>query len=523
MSIDQEIRENKSPTSATSTSTAEDSTTASSLPGRQSPDSPLSTPSQSPSEYATESDDGVSVVSNTDDTNVSHLKVSSTISSLSHCGQQSPDSRSSTPSQNAIESDDTATAASNLSNDEAAVRPKDLQLRHRLTHRRAVSAPPDRLPTYSFSSVRRDLTKKQKLPAIVRALNADPVDIVTIRRHAISNGGLINNALRRKAWPKLLNVNVFNISKKPAQKYLKAHRDYSQVVLDVDRSLRRFPPGMKDDQRAVLQDQLVDVIMRILVKHKDLHYYQGYHDICVTFLLVVGEDVTFALIDKLSTNHLRDFMDKTMARTNHMLNYLYPIIGRASPQLRQHMEKAELGTIFCLPWLITWYGHVLGDVKHVVRLYDFFLACHPLMPIYLAAALVLYREKSVLECDCDMAMIHCLLSKIPPDLPVEHLISNAGDLYVQYPPDELAQEAQLHYKQSSSIANYNKFIKTCLDQRPDSVLKLTTLTPSQDASRQGGVDMQTTLVKYSVWALSAGLSAAALAVISTAMEMEWFS
>lgn len=48
--------------------------------------------------------------------------------------------------------------------------------------------------------------------------------------------------------------------------------------------------------------------------------------------------------------------------------------------------RAEVGTIFCLSWLITWYGHVLEDTKQTVRLYDFFLASHPLMPIYLAAA-----------------------------------------------------------------------------------------------------------------------------------------
>ncbi len=47
--------------------------------------------------------------------------------------------------------------------------------------------------------------------------------------------------------------------------------------------------------------------------------------------------------------------------------------------------RAEVGTIFALSWLITWFGHVLSDFRHVVRLYDFFLACHPLMPIYFAA------------------------------------------------------------------------------------------------------------------------------------------
>jgi len=32
---------------------------------------------------------------------------------------------------------------------------------------------------------------------------------------------------------------------------------------------------------------------------------QGFHDIVVTFLLVVGEDLTFAIMNKLCQNHLR--------------------------------------------------------------------------------------------------------------------------------------------------------------------------------------------------------------------------
>ena len=55
--------------------------------------------------------------------------------------------------------------------------------------------------------------------------------------------------------------------------------------------------------------------------------------------------------------------------------------------------------------------------------------------------IVLYREEEVLECECDMAMVHHLLSQIPQDLPYETLISRAGDLFVQFPPSELAREA----------------------------------------------------------------------------------
>ena len=48
--------------------------------------------------------------------------------------------------------------------------------------------------------------------------------------------------------------------------------------------------------------------------------------------------------------------------------------------------SSEVGTVFSLSWLITWFGHVLDDIRHIVRLYDFFIANHGLMPIYLAAA-----------------------------------------------------------------------------------------------------------------------------------------
>lgn len=56
--------------------------------------------------------------------------------------------------------------------------------------------------------------------------------------------------------------------------------------------------------------------------------------------------------------------------------------------------------------------------------------------------IVLYREQEVLDCECDMASVHHLLSQIPQDLPYETLISRAGDLFVQFPPSELAREAE---------------------------------------------------------------------------------
>ncbi|XP_071957870.1 TBC1 domain family member 20-like [Antedon mediterranea] len=366
------------------------------------------------------------------------------------------------------------------------------------------------------STPQKESEKKIKLSAIHHALNSDPVNIAALRKHAISKGGLLNDEVRRKVWPKLLNINVHDHQKKSAGDITK-HRDYSQVVLDVNRSFKRFPKGMKDDQREVLQEQLTNIIVQVLIRHKQLHYYQGYHDICVTFLLAVGKDMALSIMDVLSIHHFRDFMDSTMDRTKHMLNYLFPIIRKANPVLHDFMQKSEVGTVFALAWLITWYGHVLNDYKSIVRLYDFFLACHPLMPVYLAAAIVLYREKGVLQQDCEMVYVHSYLSKIPQDLPFEHLIIKAGDLFVQYPPSAMAKEAKLHYKQSTAISKHGDFESAVQHQRPDAILQL-----MRERSRRNSYpslrSQSSQVVKVAVWALSTAVGVAALAVLNTAAE-----
>ncbi|XP_073700206.1 TBC1 domain family member 20 [Garra rufa] len=362
--------------------------------------------------------------------------------------------------------------------------------------------------------------RKRKMAEITQALNTTPVDVAALRRMAISEGGLMNDEIRRQVWPRLLNVSVEKIPEQLEPVDRDNNKDFNQVLLDVQRSLRRFPPGMPDEQREGLQEELTDIILRVLVKNPQLHYYQGYHDIVVTFLLVLGERLATALVEKLSTHHLRDFMDPTMDNTKHILNYLMPIIERVNPEVYDYMQQAEVGTIFALSWLITWFGHVLSDFRHVVRLYDFFLACHPLMPIYFAAVIVLHREDEVLDCECDMAMMHHLLSRIPEDLPYETLISRAGDLFVQFPPSELARERN----QMTAVSTFKDFELASTQQRPDTVLRQRRKEQQQRTleAQQGTVAVvQPTarrFMRLAVMGLTVALGAAALAVVNSALE-----
>lgn len=70
-------------------------------------------------------------------------------------------------------------------------------------------------------------------------------------------------------------IEHIEVSPKPPLDVIKDHKDYQQVVLDVNRSLKRFPPGIDDDYRLVLMDQLTTLIIRVLMKHPELHYYQA--------------------------------------------------------------------------------------------------------------------------------------------------------------------------------------------------------------------------------------------------------
>ena len=50
---------------------------------------------------------------------------------------------------------------------------------------------------------------------------------------------------------------------------------------------------------------ILDFIINIYYYRLGYNVLQGFHDIVVTFLLVVGEDMTFAIMNKLCQKHLR--------------------------------------------------------------------------------------------------------------------------------------------------------------------------------------------------------------------------
>ena len=69
--------------------------------------------------------------------------------------------------------------------------------------------------------------------------------------------------------------------------------------------LDHTPPDYSELAREEVKEQLTRVILRLLAENNALHYYQGLHDIVITLLLVLGEELCHAVMETLVTFHIR--------------------------------------------------------------------------------------------------------------------------------------------------------------------------------------------------------------------------
>lgn len=218
---------------------------------------------------------------------------------------------------------------------------------------------------------------------------------------------------------------------------------YSQVIQDVNRTIKRFPPSIEKEERLSKEKQLTDLIMRILIENPAFHYYQGYHDICITFLLLLGEEKAFHVVNKVSNTHLAQFMEESMNSTQLLLEIIPILVQNEDKQLAKFLAKADVGTIFSLSWILTWFSHILVNNRNVERLFDIFIASDYRLPVYFTVAILLHHRELIMEQEQDMAVVfQCLTGLLDNEeqFPFEMLLRQALDLMDKYPPDTLLDE-----------------------------------------------------------------------------------
>ncbi|KAJ1919611.1 GTPase-activating protein gyp8 [Mycoemilia scoparia] len=237
-------------------------------------------------------------------------------------------------------------------------------------------------------------------------------DVQALRELAISDGGLLNTNLRRKAWPLLLNVDSFYMYKH----HDTPHRDEHQVDIDLTRTNLPRMAGcvLSSELRKRVQKQLGNVVKTILRAHPWLSYYQGFHELAMVFLIILnGGNDSLRATESAALFFVRDAMGDNLETIRTQLSLIYTLLENEDPELHTLLDQLAIPPFFAISWVLSWFAHDLVDLNDMARLYDFFMSSSPLAPIYVAASLVSHNRSKILGSEPEFAVVHALLVGLP--------------------------------------------------------------------------------------------------------------
>lgn len=184
------------------------------------------------------------------------------------------------------------------------------------------------------------------------------------------------------------------------------------------------------------KEELSDLITEVLRRQPYLCYFQGYHDICQVFLLVLEPNHRASAVARLSALRIRDFMLPTLAPALAQLRLIPAVIHTVNPKLYHHLSETQ--PFFALSGTLTMYAHDIQEYGDIARLFDVFLAREAIFSVYMFAQIVLNRSEELFDTPADEPeMLHSILSKLPKPLDLERLISDTAKLLEEHPPESL--------------------------------------------------------------------------------------
>ncbi|XP_047350218.1 TBC1 domain family member 20 [Vespa velutina] len=288
--------------------------------------------------------------------------------------------------------------------------------------------------------------ERMKISVIRGTITKPDLSLGDFRLLGSSNEGFVTDGIRRVLWPKILRLSMDEIIPVEGLKtiYTKIPNEvYQQILKDVARSGSHISPTATEKETEHFQDQLTQIICWVLHRHPELNYYQGYNDVAATILLVMGLQEGLYVLESISMEFLERFMEKTMEKVNQELFYIFALLERVHPTLLEHLENVELFPHFALAEYTTWYAHKYAENRKLLhRLYDYFLSCPPLMPLYLSSVIVAHRATEIFNTTPDMGHTHKVLCTLPDNLPFETLLIDAKNLYCQYPPESINKDVK---------------------------------------------------------------------------------
>lgn len=207
-----------------------------------------------------------------------------------------------------------------------------------------------------------------------------------------------------------------------------------------------------------LKKKLARLIVNLLIKKPNLHYYQGFHDVCLTYMTIYGEEEAQIKLEHDIDTHFSIFMRPTMRETQEFLELIPVILGLHDKRTQIFLEQTEVGTIFALSWVITWFSHVIPNEHDVESIFTHLRGISdPHLILYLCAEVVLYKKDELLQLEPEMSIIHHFLCQVPrkEKLPIDELIVRACTSFQRWPPEFVKQKLEQYRRDRLRLHSYN--------------------------------------------------------------------
>ncbi|KAI8342071.1 rab-GTPase-TBC domain-containing protein [Chlamydoabsidia padenii] len=294
-------------------------------------------------------------------------------------------------------------------------------------------------------SLAKSVLRAQRLDLIRQAILHH--DFTTLKKMAREPEGFVHDELRRWIWPILLRTHHGSyIDEKGSANDI---ADPIQIYKDVERSLYYYPQDITPILKAHKQQELHSMLVEILWRNPRLKYYQGFHDICTVFLLVLGKKAAIPAAENVALFFTRYAMLDSFDPISKQLRLMMSIIEYEDLELMAFMERYNVMPFYALSWVLTWFSHDLTDLRKITRLFDLFIASSVMMPLYVASAITLLRKDELLGTDPEY--LHSQMTHIPPNMDLERTIELAIQLEAKYSSLHLQKRSCIWLHDESTI------------------------------------------------------------------------
>lgn len=256
---------------------------------------------------------------------------------------------------------------------------------------------------------------------------------------ATSEKGLVSTEIRKSAWPIILAAD-----NKPWEIKDYSNKDSELIERDIERSIfgTDLTDSYTEEHRQEKRKELTKIINTIVKKNPDLHYFQGFNQICTVFLVTAGMNIAYHMSEKSSLTLLKDTMRKGFEEgLIQQLKLIYDILEVADPLVATKLKtlysydgEVEIPAI-AVPWVICWFSSTLSSWNEISRIFDFCIATHALAPIYLSAVVILWKKNELLCCE-ENYEVHQLFRDLD-GIDVESLCCEAFRLMIRLTPSKL--------------------------------------------------------------------------------------